>query len=68
MPRTVAMRISTIFVVLAFVFGAVGSTSHSSIAEALFLISASVCALTLLIAFATPAHAPVPVRLRRTRR
>ena len=68
MPRTIALRASTIFVVLAFVFGAVGINSHSPIAEALFLIAASVCALTLLIAFAPPAHVPAPARLRRTRR
>ena len=68
MPRTVALRASTFFVLLAFAFGAMGIHSQSAIAEAFFLICASVCALTLLVPFASPAQAPVPARLRRTRR
>jgi hypothetical protein len=38
------------------------------VAEALFLISGSLCAVMLFFAFTTPVHAPVPVRVRRNRR
>ena len=65
MTRTIALRASALFVVLTILSAAVGLGSHAVIAEALFLISGSLCALMLFFAFATPDHAPVPVRVRR---
>jgi hypothetical protein len=68
MARSVALRAGTIFVLLALVFGAIGMSSYSPIAEAVFLIAGSLCALMLLFAAAIPARAPVPVRVRHSRR
>ena len=65
MTRSAALRAGTIFVLLALFFGAVGITTYAPVAEALFLIAGSVCALMLLFAFAPAAQAPVPVRARR---
>jgi hypothetical protein len=49
----------------AALFASVGIVSHVPVAEALFLISASLCGLMLLFVVAMPAPAPVPVRVRR---
>lgn len=68
MTRTAAFRASAIFVLLALVFGAVGVSSQAAIAEALFTVSGAVFAVMLLFGLATPAQAPVPVRVRRSRR
>jgi hypothetical protein len=68
MTRTIALRASALFVVLTILFAAVGIGSHAVIAEALFLISGSLCALMLFFAVATPDHAAVPVRVRRQAR
>ena len=65
MTRSAALRAGTIFALLALFFGAAGITAHAPVAEALFLVTGSVCALMLLFAFAPAAHAPVPVRARR---
>ena len=65
MTRTVAFRASALFIALTLLFGAVGLGSHAVVAEALFLISGSVCALMLFFAVASPAPAAVPVRIRR---
>ena len=67
MTRNVALRASTIFVALTLVFGALGLGSHAPVAEALFLITASVCALLFAFAVAAPQHAAIPVRVRRRR-
>ncbi len=67
MTRTVALRASALFIALTIVFGAVGLGSHAVAAEALVLISGSLCALMLVFALATPTHAAVPVRVRRER-
>ena len=64
MTRSAALRAGTIFVLLALFFGAVGINTYAPVAEALFLVTASVCALMLLFAFAPAVHAPVPVRAR----
>ena len=65
MTRSAALRAGTIFVLLALFFGAVGIDTYAPVAEALFLIAASLCAVMLLFAFAPAAHAPVPVRVKR---
>jgi hypothetical protein len=65
MTRTIALRASALFVVLAILFAAVGLGSHAVLAEAVVLISGSLCALMLFFALATPEHAAVPVRVRR---
>jgi hypothetical protein len=67
MTRTVALRASALFIALTIVFGAVGLGSHAVAAEAFVLIGGSLCALMLVFALATPAHAAVPVRVRRER-
>ena len=67
MTRTVALRASALFIVLTVVFGAIGLGSHAVAAEAFVLISASVCALMLAFALASPAPAAVPARVRRHR-
>ncbi len=65
MTRTVAFRASALFIALTIVFGAVGLGSHADLAEALFMISISLCALMLFFAFASPMPAAAPVRVRR---
>ncbi len=67
MTHTAAVRASILFIVLTIVFGAVGLASHAAVAEALFMISASVFAFMLLFALATPAHRTVPARIRKAR-
>ena len=66
MTRTVAFRASALFVALTIVFGALGLGSNAAAAQALFLISGSLSSLMLFFALATPDHAPVPVRVRRS--
>jgi hypothetical protein len=65
MTRTVALRASALFIALTIVFGAVGLGSHAVAADALVLITGSLCALMLFFAAATPSPAAVPVRIRR---
>ena len=67
MTRPVALRASALFVLFAVVFAAIGTNVHLPVAEALFLISGSLCAVMLFFALATSAQAPVPVRVRRRR-
>ena len=66
MTRTAALRASALFVILMIVFGAVGLGPQAAVADALFLISGSLFALMLFFALATPDHAAVPVRVRRS--
>ena len=65
MTRTIALRASALFIVFTILFGAVGLGSHALVAEAMFLISGSLCALMLFFSLATPDHAAAPVRVRR---
>lgn len=65
MTRIAALRSSAFFIALTILFGAVGLGSHAAAAEAMFLISGSLAALMAFFAFATPEHAPVPIRVRR---
>ena len=67
MTHAAAVRASILFVFMMFVFGTVGLASGAAAAEAMFMISASAFAVTLLFALATPSHRAVPARLRRTR-
>jgi hypothetical protein len=66
MTRTAAFRASILFVVLALVFGVIEAGSQAAVAQALFLISVSLCGLMVLFAAATPAHSFLPVRVRRS--
>ena len=68
MTRSVALRASVLFIFFAAAFAFVGLASHVELAEALFLISTSVCIPLLLFAAAVPVRAPVPARIRRIRR
>lgn len=65
MTRTVALRAVAIFVTLSIIFASIGASTFSPVAEALFAIAASLCAVMLLFAVAPPARAAVPVRIRR---
>lgn len=65
MTRTVALRASALFALLSIMFGAVSTGSQAPAAQALFLTSLALGALTTLFALATPSPAPVPVRIRR---
>ena len=67
MTRFVAFRAFLLFIVLAALSAVTGIASHVPVAEALFLISGSLGAIMLVFALATPAHALVPVRVRRRR-
>jgi len=69
MTRSVALRASALFILLSALFAAIGVGSHTVVAEALFLVSGSLCALMLFFALATRTHAPapIPVRVRRRR-
>jgi hypothetical protein len=64
MTRSAALRAGTIFVLLALFFGATGINAYAPLAEALFLITGSLCALMLLFGLA-PRPAAVPVRVKR---
>ena len=68
MARSVALRTSAIFVLLATAFALIGNASGAPLAQALFLISAAVCGLTLLLASASPTPAPIPIPVRARRR
>jgi hypothetical protein len=70
MTRSVALRASVLFTLFAVVFAGIGLASHVPVAEALFLIAGSLCAIMLFFAAVTPTHEPVlvPVRVRRNRR
>jgi hypothetical protein len=68
MTRLVALRSGAFFTLLALIFGALGATSHAQVAEALFAIAGSLCALMLVFAYAAPDPVAVPVRARRPRR
>jgi phosphotransferase system glucose/maltose/N-acetylglucosamine-specific IIC component len=67
MTRSVAFRASLLFTACAVLFAVTGFASEVPVAEVLFLISGSLCGIMLCFALATPAHAPVPVRVRRRR-
>ena len=67
MTRPAALRASALFIALSILFGMLGLGSHAAVAEAIFLISGSLCALMLLFAYATPAPTALPVRVRRDR-
>jgi hypothetical protein len=67
MTRSVAFRAFLLFTVCAALFAVTGIASGAPAAEVLFLISGSLCGILLFFALATPAHALVPVRVRRKR-
>ena len=67
MDRSVAFRAGIFFTVLAVLFGATGVAAEVPVAEVLFLITASLCAVMMLYAASVPSPAPVPVRIRRRR-
>ena len=67
MTRSVALRAFLLFTVCAALFAVTGIASEAPAAEVLFLISGSLCGVLLCFALATPAHALVPVRVRRKR-
>jgi hypothetical protein len=67
MTHSAAVRASILFVILMVLSAALGLGSQAVVAEAMFVISASVFALTLLFALATPVHRAMPVRIRKPR-
>ncbi|MBL0405032.1 hypothetical protein JKG68_13730 [Microvirga aerilata] len=67
MDRSIALRAFCIFTIVTTLAAITGLASHVELAEVLFLIGGSLSALMLFFALATPAHSPVPVRVRRRR-
>jgi hypothetical protein len=67
MDRSIALRAFCIFTIVTTLAAITGLASHVELAEVLFLIGGSLSALMLFFALATPAHIPVPVRVRRRR-
>jgi hypothetical protein len=70
MPRSVAQRASVLFALVAAFAVALGAASAAPAAEALFMVAATLAAVTGFFGFVTsePARQLVPVRIRRTRR
>ena len=68
MTRSVALRAFFLFIVLTMLAGITGMASHAEVAEAVFLIGASLSAVLLFFALTVQqAPAPIPVRVRRRR-
>ena len=67
MTRSVAFRAFVLFAACAALFAVTGVLSQVPVAEVLFVISASLGGVMLVFAWAAPAYAPVPVRVRRKR-
>jgi hypothetical protein len=67
MDRSVAFRAGIFFTVLTALFGVTGVVAEVPVAEVLFLITGSLCAVMMLYAASVPSPAPVPVRIRRRR-
>ena len=67
MTRFVAFRAFMIFITLAALSAVTGLASQVPLAEALFLVGATLGGVMLAFALASPAHEPVPVRVRRRR-
>ncbi len=67
MDRSIALRAFCIFMIVTILAVVTGLASHVEIAEVLFLIGGLLSAVMLFFALATPAHSPVPVRVRRRR-
>jgi hypothetical protein len=62
------MRAFAFFMTIAALVASIGMATYVPIAEVLFLISASLCAVVLLFGLAMPpAQSLVPVRVRRRR-
>jgi hypothetical protein len=67
MTRSVAFRAFLFFTACAVLFAVTGILSQVPVAEVLFLITGSLCAVMMLYAASVPSPAPVPVRVRRRR-
>lgn len=65
MTRTVALRASALFALLAAVFAAIAASAASPLAGSLLITSLALAGLTASFGFAVPARAPAPVRIRR---
>ncbi|MET0742197.1 MAG: hypothetical protein ABWY78_02390 [Microvirga sp.] len=67
MNRETAFRACIPFVVLAALAAMTGLSAQAELAEAIFLIGASVGLVVLMSALAIPTYRPIPVRARRLR-
>ncbi|WP_243375298.1 hypothetical protein [Microvirga solisilvae] len=67
MTRSVALRAFFLFTILSILAAATGMASHSDIAEAMFVIAASLSAVLLFFAMTVQTPAPIPVRVQRRR-
>ncbi|HZH12186.1 MAG TPA: hypothetical protein VEZ24_17685 [Microvirga sp.] len=67
MTRSIALRAFFLFTILTCLAAVTGFASHAEIAEAVFLIGASLSAILLFFALTVQAPAPIPVRVRRRR-
>lgn len=68
MTRTVALRASALFALLALVLAALGAGSQGTSSGAIIFVGLVPALLTAVFASLTPASAPVPVRIRSRRR
>ena len=68
MTRSVAMRAVAFFMTIAVLVASIGMATYVPIAEVLFAISASLCAIFLLFGLTMPPkQSLVPVRVRSRR-
>jgi len=67
MNRETAIRACIPFLVLAALAAVTGFATQVELAEVIFLIGASVSAVVLMVALATPVYRPIPVRARKYR-
>jgi hypothetical protein len=65
MNRATALRACIPFFLITALAAITGLSSQVEVAEVVFLISGSVCALLLVLGLAAPTHQAVPVRVRR---
>ncbi|MGO4389144.1 hypothetical protein AB4Y85_16565 [Microvirga sp. 2YAF29] len=67
MTRSIALRAFFMFSILTLLAAVTGMASQAQVAEALFMIGASLSAMMLFFAVTVSGPAPVPVRVRRGR-
>jgi hypothetical protein len=67
MDRSVALRAGVLFTIVAALAATTGLASGSDVAEALFMISASLCAVLLFFGFTAPSQEPARAVVRRRR-
>jgi hypothetical protein len=67
MNRETAFRACIPFVVLSALAAITGLSAQAELAEAIFLIGASVSAVVLMSGLTAPVYRPIPIKARRLR-